>query len=189
MNRRIAILRGINVGGKRKILMADLKSMFEKLNFSNVQTYIQSGNVLFDLNEEIENTKLALNIELAIKDNFGFEVPVIVRTPEEINTAINLNPFYKDETDIVHLHLTFLNEEPTAQNQENAASYNYEPDKFEIRGKDVFIYCAGKYHQSKLTNNFFEKKLKVNATTRNWKTVLKLQELNEQTLKAIKHHK
>ena len=180
MNRRIAILRGTNVGGKRKILMADLKSMFEKMKFSNVSTYIQSGNVLFDLKKEVEKSELTEKIEKSIKKEFGFDVPVIVRTPKEIETAINQNPFYKDDTDIVHLHLTFLSETPTEENQEKTESYSYEPDKFEIKGKDVFIYCEGKYHQSKLTNNFFEKKLKVNATTRNWKTVLKLYELSKQ---------
>lgn len=180
MNRRIAILRGINVGGKRKILMADLKSMFEKMKFSNVSTYIQSGNVFFDAEKGFDNRDLGQKIENAIEKEFGFEVPVIVRTPKEIDSAINQNPFSYDDTDIVHLHLTFLNEEPTTENQEKAESYNYEPDKFEIKGKNVFIYCVGKYHQSKLTNNFFEKKLKVNATTRNWKTVLKLYELSKQ---------
>lgn len=180
MNRRIAILRGVNVGGKRKILMADLKSMFEKMNFLNVKTYIQSGNVFFDLKKEIGNLELAQKIEKAIKKEFGFDVPVIVRTSKEIKTVINQNPFYNNNTDIIHLHLTFLGEEPTLENQEKAKSCNYEPDKFEIKGKEVFIYCEGKYHQSKLTNNFFEKKLRVNATTRNWKTVIKLYELSKQ---------
>ncbi len=119
--------------------MADLKSMFEKMNFSNVLTYIQSGNVFFDLNEEIDTSELAEKIERTLKKEFGFDVPVIVRTPEEIEIAINQNPFYKGDTDIVQLHLTFLNEKPTAENQEKAESYNYEPDKFQIQGKDVFI--------------------------------------------------
>jgi len=180
MNRRIAILRGINVGGKRKILMADLKSMFEKMKFLNISTYIQSGNVIFDLEKKFDNRDLGQKIEKEIEKEFGFEVPVIVRTPKEISTAINQNPFYKDETDIANLHLTFLNTEPIEENQKKTETYNYKPDKFKIEGKDVFIYCEGKYYKSKLTNNFFEKKLKVDATTRNWKTVLKLQELSKQ---------
>lgn len=179
MNKRIAILRGINVGGKRKILMTDLKSMFENMKFSNVNTYIQSGNVFFEVKKDIGNSEVAKKIEEAIEDKFGFDVPVIVKTPKEIEKAINRNPFYKDGVDIVHLHLTFINEEPTKENQEKTESYNCEPDKFEIKERDVFIYCEGKYHQSKLTNNFFEKKLKVKATTRNWKTVLKLYELSK----------
>ncbi|WP_224484714.1 DUF1697 domain-containing protein [Robertkochia aurantiaca] len=179
MHKRIAILRGINVGGKRKILMADLKSMFEKMKFSNVHTYIQSGNVFFESKNDIDNIELSKNIEEALKEAFGLEVPVIVRTPKEIETAISQNPFYRNDSDIGHLHLTFLKEEPTDENQDKAKSYNYEPDRFKIKGRDIFIYCEGKYHQSKLTNNFFEKKLKVGATTRNWKTVLKLFELSK----------
>lgn len=179
MNQRIAILRGINVGGKRKILMEDLISMFEKMSFSNVRTYIQSGNVIFNLNTKVNNSELAKDIEEAIKEKFGFEVPVVIRTPKEIETAINQNPFYK-KTDPDHLHLTFLNEEPTPELQEKLESYDFEPDRFKIIGKEVFIYCEGKYHQSKLTNNFLEKKLKVSATTRNLKTVLKLWELSKQ---------
>jgi uncharacterized protein (DUF1697 family) len=179
MNKRIAILRGINVGGKRKILMTDLKSMFENMKFSNVNTYIQSGNVFFEVKKEICNSEVAKKIEEAIENKFGFDVPVIVKTHKEIETAINRNPFYKDGVDIAHLHLTFINEEPTKENQQKTESYNYEPDKFEIKVRDVFIYCEGKYHQSKLTNNFFEKNLKVKATTRNWKTVLKLYELSK----------
>ena len=181
MSRRIAILRGINVGGKRKILMADLRGLFEKMKFSNISTYIQSGNVFFNVKSEPNNLELSQKIEEAIKKEFGLEVPVIVRTPKEIEVAINQNPFYQSNSDITSLHLTFLQEKPTEENRQTTAAYNYEPDQFLIEGKEVFIYCAGKYHRSKLTNNFFEKKLKVRATTRNWKTVLKLLELGKES--------
>ncbi|MEM9885544.1 MAG: DUF1697 domain-containing protein [Bacteroidota bacterium] len=93
MNKRIAILRGINVGGKRKLLMADLKSLFEQMNFTSVSTYIQSGNVFFDVQEVIEPAILAQKIENAITEKFGYDVPVIIRTPKEIATAIQHNPF------------------------------------------------------------------------------------------------
>jgi|SRR6056297_1439722 len=176
MNRRIAVLRGINVGGRRKILMADLKALFVTMGFSNISTYIQSGNVFFDSFSEMNNLNLAKKIKHAIKKAFDFDVPVIVRTPTEIEEAINKNPFYSADTDIGHLHLTFLGEEPADEQIAEAEAHTFSPDKFSIQGKHVFIYCEGKYHKSKLTNSFFEKKLKVNATTRNWKTVLKLHE-------------
>ncbi len=172
MNKKVAILRGINVGGNRKILMADLKLLFEELGFSNIITYIQSGNVLF--NSNTENELLADQIEQAITANFGFDVPVIVRSAIELKKAIDTNPFYDADADVNKLHLSFLKEKPTAENLQHTVSYNYEPDKFVIDGKEVFIFCENKYHESKLTNLFFEKKLKVGATTRNWKTVLKL---------------
>lgn len=180
MKRRIAILRGINVGGKRKILMADLKAMFEEMGFSAVKTYIQSGNVLFTSDTLSDNQELSRMIEEAIQHRFGFEVPVIIRTSQELEDIVQQNPFWNDGTDINRLHLTFLNEEPTEAHKQQAESYHYEVDKFAIIGKEVFIYCDGKYHQSKLTNTFFEKKLNVKATTRNWKTVRKLLELSKQ---------
>ncbi len=177
MNRKIAILRGINVGGKRKILMTDLKVLCEKLGWNDVKTYIQSGNLIFNSNKqssELENT-----LESAIAEKFGFDVPVIVRSLKELQASIDKNPFIDKAADVNQLHLTFLKEKPTHENLEKTLTYNYEPDKFKIDEKDVFILCKRKYHQSKLTNNFFYNKLKVGATTRNWKTVLKLIELSK----------
>ena len=177
MENKIGILRGINVGGKRKILMADLKSLCEKLGLKNVVTYIQSGNLIFVSGKQ--NSALETMLEKAIQETFGFEVPVIVRSSKELESSINNNPFHDKNADINALHLTFLKEKPTQENVEKALSFNYEPDKFEIKDKCVYIYCEGKYHQSKLTNNFFEKKLNTGATTRNWKTVLKLADLGK----------
>lgn len=180
MKRKIAILRGINVGGKRKILMTDLKSMFESMNFSNVRTYIQSGNVIFDTNETWDNSELSQKIKEGITKQFGFDVPVILRSSKDLHEAISSNPFYNDDTHVNHLHLTFLSENPTHDNRKQAELYDYQPYRFEIVNSNVFIYCEGKYHESKLTNAFFESKLKVRATTRNWKTVLKLYQLSKE---------
>lgn len=177
MSKKIAILRGINVGGKRKILMADLKALCEKIGLENITTYIQSGNIIF--NSKLENSELEDKLEESIKERFGFIVPVIVRNSIEIRNSIDKNPFYHKNADINKLHLTFLKEQPSQENLAKVNSFNFEPDKFEIAGKDVFLYCDGKYHQTKLNNTFFEKKLNVGATTRNWKTVLKLFELGK----------
>ena len=178
MEAKIAILRGINVGGKRKILMADLKILMQDLGYENIQTYIQSGNLIFEAGEKQQNDQLAENIESAILKQFNFEVPVIVLSKNEIESAIANNPFYTAEADINKLHLTFLNKIPEQDKQEQLETVNYKPDQFKIMGKNVFLYCEGSYHKSKLTNDFFERKLKVKATTRNWKTVLKLWELS-----------
>ena len=177
MNTKIAILRGINVGGKRKILMTDLKSLCEKLGLKNVKTYIQSGNLIF--NSDRKNSDIENDLEKAITQKFGFDVLVIVRTEKELEISISNNPFFNNNADINQLHLTFLKEKPKKCNFEKTLTNNYESDKFKIDDKDVFILCTGKYHESKLTNNFFEKQLKVGATTRNWKTVLKLSELSK----------
>ena len=174
MIKYIAILRGINVGGRRKILMKDLRELFQDLGFKEVSTYIQSGNVFFYSKKQDKN-KIADQIEKAIAKKYDFEVPVIIRTIEEIANAITTNPFYEeDSSEIERLHLTFLKNTPSEDALQAIQTIDHSPDKFKIIGLHVFIYCEGKYHTSKLTNAFFEKKLKVSTTTRNWKTVLKL---------------
>ncbi len=177
MSIKIAILRGINVGGKRKILMNDLKSLCEIVGLQNVKTYIQSGNLIFKSNKQ--NAKIEIDLEKGIAEKFGFDVPVIVRSKKELETVINTNPFLGENADSKQLHVTFLKEKPNHENIQHTLTYNCEPDKFKMGEKEVFIMCTGKYHASKLTNGFFEKKLNTGATTRNWKTVLKLYELSK----------
>ncbi len=177
MMRYISILRGINVGGRRKILMADLRLLYKELGFLNITTYIQSGNVAFDFSKTQNQAKLSEKIKQAIDKVYGFDVPVIIRTAEEIEQAIAINPFLKRATDTEGLFLAFLEEEPSKENLEKLESIEFPNDEFEVIGKNVFIFCSGRFSDSKLTNNFFESKLKVAATTRNWKTVKKLCEI------------
>lgn len=178
MQQYIAILRGINVGGKRKILMNDLKALLQTLGFKNCTTYIQSGNVIFSSPTPLEPFILQEQLAKAIYTKFGFEVPVIIRTAEDLQAIISNNPFIQNPTfDIERLHVTFLGQAPTTKVLSEIKVYSFAPDKFIINKCDVFVYCSGKYSDSKLTNAFFEKKLKVPATTRNWKTILKLYEM------------
>lgn len=178
MTKYIAILRGINVGGKRRLKMEKLKALFRELGFSDVETYIQSGNVMFNASEKESDTTISDKIEAAIFKKYDFKVPVIVRTASELKEAIASNPFYASgNEDVDRLHLTFLKIYPSAERIEKASSANFAPDDFKVHGKNVFLHCSGKYSDSKLSNTFFESKLKVPATTRNWKTVLKLGEL------------
>lgn len=172
MEKKIAILRGINVGGKRKILMSDLRLTCEQLGLDHVETYIQSGNVLFHSKEE--NPVLESRLEKAIGERFGFEVPVIIRNANALEKTIKNNPYFNSDHDINSLHLTFLKNKPLEIIETDSGK-----DEFEIHGKEIFILCLDKYHKSKLSNTFFEKQLKVGATTRNWKTVLKLIELSK----------
>ena len=179
MKKYISILRGINVGGKRKILMADLRNSLKAIGFQNVETYIQSGNMIFEA-EENQNKTFAQAIQSSIFKSHGFDVPVIVRTLSELKKAQDQNPFLKGkDPGINQLHLTFLSEIPSPENLTKIKAYDYCPDQFEIVENNAFIKIPGKYHKSKLTNVFFEKKLDLQATTRNWKTVLKLIELAE----------
>jgi uncharacterized protein (DUF1697 family) len=174
MQTYIAILRGINVGGKKPMKMQALKQLCEKLGFENVQTYIQSGNVVFKYKKE-KNKLLATMLSKNIVATFGFEVPVLILTLAEIKLIVNDNKFTKDKTkDITFLHVTFLEETPTEEQILNLQKNNFAPDEFLIQDKAVYLYCPNNYSNSKLTNTFLENKLKVTATTRNWKTVNEL---------------
>lgn len=177
MKKYIAILRGINVSGHNIMPMKELKAAMEKAGFSNVATYIQSGNVVFEHSAALEDN-LAKGLTGLIKTTFGYDVPVLVRTVDYMKQVHEANPFFKrDGVDTEKLHITFLGDEPTAQNIATANTYSYLPDEFIIEGKAVYVYCPNGYGNTKLTNTFFENKLKVAATTRNLKTVAKLIEM------------
>jgi uncharacterized protein (DUF1697 family) len=170
----IAILRGINVGGKKPMKMQVLKELCESLAFTDVQTYIQSGNVVFKY-KKVNTKLLAILLSKSIMETFGFEVPVLVLTAAEIKDMVNANAFIKDKTkDVQLLHITFLEEIPAKEFVTNLQKNNFSPDEFLINAKAVYLYCPNSYSSSKLTNTFLENKLKVTATTRNWKTVNEL---------------
>jgi len=174
----ISILRGINVSGQKKILMADLKLLYEGLKFSDVKTYIQSGNVSFKTKEKLSDVELAGKIEKAIYKKYSFEVPVIIRNEDELIKITSSNPFLKKKgIDIKKLHVTFLSQIPGKAEIDNISEVDYSPDRFAINGKEIYLHIPESYGETKLSNNFFEKKLKVKATTRNWNTVNQLLEM------------
>lgn len=180
MQTYIAILRGINVSGKNKIAMKDLKAALDGAGYQNVVTYIQSGNVVFKHKQTDEKT-LAQQITQLIKTNFGLDVPVLVRTAKNIQQAYTNNPFLKQKgIDINKLHITFLDEVPTQENIDKTNTYSYPPDEFIIADDNVYVHCPDTYGNTKITNTFFENKLKVQATTRNLKTVTKLIEMGKE---------
>ena len=173
----IALLRGINVSGQKIIKMADLKMLFEALAFKQVQTYIQSGNVVFE-SDETDISSLIEKIESKISSAYQFEVPVQVFTIEVLKEVHRQNPFIgNSDADISHLHLTFLEHEPDTGSWESIESIDNGNDELKRMGSFVYIYCPNGYGKTKLNNNVFERKLKMKATTRNWKTIEKLVEL------------
>jgi len=174
MNTHLALLRGINVAGKRKILMADLRTLMTNLGHTNVTTYIQSGNVLFTTTKKQSLEKIADQITQEIETQYEFTVPVIVLKTADLKTAATQNPFPINETTINQLHLTFLKTTPSPENLKKIKTYNFPPDQFSINGNFVYLLCENKYHKTKLSNTFFEKKLAVPASTRNWKTITKI---------------
>jgi len=179
MTTYISILRGINVSGQKMIKMDSLKEMYEDLHFTNIQTYIQSGNVIFqDIQSEQIDYGQRISNELMRK--FGFEIPVIVLDTVELKGIIERNPFTSDETkDISHLHVTFLSSKPERTDNTQIYQKKASEEEFAITENAVYLYCPNGYGRTKLTNTFFENKLKVGATTRNWKTTLALLRIAE----------
>lgn len=170
----IALLRGINVSGHKIIKMNDLRILFESLSFENVKTYIQSGNIIFT-SKETANIELEKIIQTAIFTKFGFDVPVFVEEFNTFKARVSKNIFSTiDEEKIKHLHVTFLSDTPTKENIELLNLENTGKDTFIIIDNTIFIQCVEGYSDSLLSNSFFEKKLKLRATTRNWKTVTEI---------------
>ncbi len=173
----IAILRGINVSGQKKIKMADLKAHLEELNFKNVQTYIQSGNVIFE-HEAASPESLENEIEKKIFEKYGFRVPIIIKTPPELEYVLNNNPFLNDPDKASdRLYVTFLADAPSTINIGKLENTDHSPEEYVLDGRNIYFFSPGGYGRAKMNNNFFENKLKVNATTRNWRTINKLVEI------------
>lgn len=182
MKTYIVILRGINVSGHKMIKMEALRTMFESLNFKNVKTYIQSGNVVFRF-KETNVDKIEKKIANKIQEEFGFEIPVMVKELDEIKTVLKNNPFInKRKEDITKLHVTFLNDVPAKDAIDKIKEGQYVPDEFISDGKNIYLFCPNGYGNTKLSNNFFENKLKLVATTRNWKTISELVSIGENIL-------
>lgn len=175
------MLRGINVSGHKKIKMLDLRRLYESLGFQNVITYIQSGNVIFDSDDE-NHSAIVSNIENAIRSHYQFEVPVQIYSQDDFHNIVANMPF--ESVDLVEegskVFITFLSviphQEPIAALQKFVIS----PELLVVKGRQVYLYCPNSYGISKLSNTFLEKKLGLVATTRNWKSVNKLLELATQ---------
>lgn len=180
MSTYLALLRGINVSGQKLIKMTDLKELFETQGFLNVQTYIQSGNVIFSSTER-STDKIKNIISNSIKQMFRFDVGILILTPDMTEYVLKYNPFIKKKKEEDKLYVTFLSEQPSTDNIKKLNSIDYSPEEYIIDGKLVYLHVPNGYGKAKLNNNFFENKLKVEATTRNWKTINKLWELSNKS--------
>ncbi|MAX81461.1 MAG: hypothetical protein CL843_14975 [Crocinitomicaceae bacterium] len=174
MKRYIALLRGINVGGHRPLKMDDLKVLCRTLGLENVSTYIQSGNVFFDAHDKLSSEDLSTMLKEAIAEKYDYDVPVIVLPAPLLETIKNNNPYLKAGADPKLLHVTFLGNAPESSLVQLAKSKTTDEDQIEVEGQVAYLKISGSYHKTKLSNQFFEQQLQTTATTRNWKTVLKL---------------
>lgn len=161
------------------IKMDKLLVLFEQLGFKQQKTYIQSGNVVFQATHTPHEV-LERQIAEKISEVFAFEVPVMVKEKEEWLAIAQNNPFVNERNeDPTKLHVTFLSGIPDATRIDKIKQAQYGVDEFIVSGKVIYLYCPDSYGNTKLSNNFFESKLKVTATTRNWKTVNELMAIAE----------
>lgn len=165
----VGFLRGINVGGHRKILMKDLKSTMAQLKFENIQTYIQSGNVVFDAHYREPTVEHLL--EKQIKADFGFEVPITLFKKDEFIEGISSNPLRSNEQTS---YVVFLKTPPEQIAIDQLMKMNFENDELTINNRFIYLNLSKPFHKSKLNLAFFEKSLGVNATIRNQKTCDKI---------------
>ncbi|TQR17516.1 DUF1697 domain-containing protein [Psychrobacillus vulpis] len=159
----VALLRGINLGNKNKVDMKSLKVLFEELGYENVRTYIQTGNVIFD-----NSSYNVQQIETSLRDTYGFDIPVVVRSKEELEEIQQNSTFLKEQ-----VYVMFLEKEISDEQQ--ALLRSLVDDEFVVLNRrNVIINLTKSYHQTKFTNTFFEKKLKMISTARNQNTVNKI---------------
>lgn len=174
MNTYICLLRGINVSGQKLIKMKELQLMFESLGYKEVKTYIQSGNIVFKSEQQSLET-LTNQIHRQILSVFGFDVSVTLLDSLDLERIHKANPFAVNEGyEIEKMLVTILSRMPEREKIDSLQNGNYGNDKYVLQGKELYLYCMDGYGKTKLSNNFIESKLKVSATTRNWKTITEL---------------
>jgi uncharacterized protein (DUF1697 family) len=169
------MLRGINVGGQKIVKMENLRCSFDVLGFRRVRTYVQSGNVIFEAPKTPPDNLTRL-IGKKILGDFGFSVPLLLRTSGEMEKIVSDNPFLAERgIDRSRLHVSFfLSALPAEAGLRKLDALHALPDRFSVKAREVYLHCPNGYGRTKLSNNALEKLLSVEATTRNWKTVIAL---------------
>lgn len=177
----LALLRGINVGGKNSIRMLDLAAIFAEAGCKDVRTYIQSGNVLFNATPALAK-KLPALITQAIEARLAIRIPIVLRTREQLQAAIAANPYPEAVLTPKLLHLVFLADSPLASSLASLDPNRSSPDRYTVKGRDIYLCLATGAADTKLTNAYFDSRLKTVSTGRNWLTVTKLLELMQNGL-------
>jgi len=171
--RYVALLRGINVGGRAKVSMTALRQTCESAGCTDVATYIQSGNVV--LTSPLSAAKLTTTLERAIAGQLGVSPTVMVRTPKQMADVLAGNPF--PDADLDKVHVAFLGKAPTKDQLARLGDINCPPDEFVVKGTEVYCHFPHGLGRSKLPAQLFDRGLKVPATLRNWRTITKLAEM------------
>jgi uncharacterized protein (DUF1697 family) len=175
----VALLRGVNVGGKHRLPMKDLVAMFEAAGCRDVQTCIQSGNVVFRTTRA-RATRVPGRVAKAVADRLGFEAPVLVRTAAEFRAVALGNPFLRAGADPGTLHVLFLADRPPPGKVATLDPSGSPPDEFVVLGREIYLRCPGGVARTRLTTGWADSILGTISTMRHWRTVLKLVEMAEE---------
>lgn len=176
IGRHVALLRGINVGGRNKLPMKELVALVSEAGAGDVVTYIQSGNVVFSAGAELARRMPAL-LSDAIAERLGLTIPVVMRSARQWRTVVEGNPFLADGADPKTLHAVLLAKAPSKKQAAALDPDRSPPDVFALRGAVLYLHCPNGVARSKLTNAYLDRTLGTITTSRNWRTVLKLQQM------------
>ena len=176
----VALLRGINVGGKNKLTMRELVGIFEALDCQDVHTYIQSGNVVFRAGAALAK-HLPKTVAGSIAEQLGLEVPVVIRSGSEIAKVLENNPFLERGEDPQFLHVGFLAKAPTKAQVASLDPNRSPPDEFSCHGRELYFFCPQGVARSKYSNAYLDKQLATVTTVRNWRTTVKLAAMAAET--------
>ena len=171
---RIALLRGINIGPRRRVSMPELRALMEGLGHTDVETLVQSGNVVFTA--RAKPATLEQKLEEEIEKQLGVDPKVVVRTRDELAAAIEANPFDVPK-EPKNLHVTFLSGEPGAAARATLEATDFDPDRLAFHGREIYVLYDDGMGRSELAKQLARAKLGVAATDRNWNTVTKLLEM------------
>ncbi|MGI4790880.1 MAG: DUF1697 domain-containing protein [Janthinobacterium lividum] len=169
----VALLRGINVGGKNKLPMKDLADICSEVGCCDVMTYIQSGNVIFQAEAGVA-AGLPQKITAQITERFGYRIPVIIRTAAQIKAVLLNNLFLAQGVSEDTLHVMFLADLPSSDQVSALDPNRSTPDTFIVQGQEIYLHLPNGVADTKLINAYFDAKLATTCTSRNWKTVTKL---------------
>ena len=171
----VVLLRGINLGSKRRVAMADLRELLEGLGYDEVRTHLQSGNVV--LRTAGSAAAVKKKVEAALATHCGFDVDVVVRTKAQLDKVIAQSPFDGTATDGARYLVTFLDKAPGTTWLADLDPADYEPAQVEVRGSEVFLWLPTGVQASRLARVVGDTKLHGTATSRNWNVVTRLAEL------------
>jgi uncharacterized protein (DUF1697 family) len=179
MARYVALLRAVNVGGHNRVAMNSLRELLTGLGYEGVRTHLQSGNAVFAA-AGTPPERIAQEIESALATELGLAARVLVRTQDELARVVAENPLLDIAGDPARLLVAFLAQAPDRDAVHELAAAEFEPDVFAVGEREIYVWYSEGVHATKLSNAFWEKRLGVVATGRNWNTVTRLLELVEE---------